>query len=1113
LPKLIALMLCATGCCLAQSGFVKSAGQAIPGATVTLVQNGQTLTTFTDRDGHYGFYSVAPGTSSVTVEMFGFETLKKDVDFGAASGPVNFEVQLKQSPFLQRMQQSAAQGGSGGGDGARGSDGGGASGPAGRPGAGRARSTDNAQDLELQNELNAQQSAVAPPGSESSNESFLVSGSLSPGMAQGAQADSGPDVRFGPGGQGGGPFGGAQTTGAANNTPGFGGATQGGSGGGGGFGAGGFGGGGGGRGGFGGPSGRGPGGQQGRRGQVAGAQFGNRRRQQQIRGQASFTLQNSALNAKPFSIDGLDIPQAAYAQSRFSLIVGGPLVLGKIVKDPKTQFFLTYFGTRSKVPQLFVENVPTEAERMGDFSQATQSLGSSATNVPVTIYAPLTHQPFPGNQIPANLLNPISQRLLNFYPLPKELGTANNYQFETASASNTDNVGFRLQRSVTDKDRISGNVQFQRRDGTSANAFGWADSSNGYGTNVTLGWTRNISPTVISNFQIRFNRSYSEANPYFSSLPDISAELGIAGTSTNPLNGGPPTLNFTNFGALSDGVPTLTRNQAQGFTEGLNWIKGLHNLSIGGGYTRADLSTQTDPNGRGTLNFTGAATSEISNGQVVAGTGYDLADFLLGMPQSSSIQYGQQTNYFLQDQWNLYAQDEWKVRSNLTLTLGLRYEYFAPLTEKYGRIADLLISPGFNSVTVVTPATPGEPGGLVHPDYKNFSPRTALAWKIPRSKQSTILRAGYGIYYNGQIYNSFIQQLAKQPPFAVASAVNSSAGNVLSYANAFQTATTQQVTNTYAIDPNYRTPYASTWNISIQRELGKGFFADVTYLGTKGTRLDVKTQPNEPPPGSVLSLEQENQLGNAVGFIYDQSNGDSIFHALQLRLNRRFTRGLSFQGFYQWGKSIDDSSTFGGAGNITTTAQNWLDLSAERGLSNFDIRHQFTMSFVWTSPIAGPGSHVAADGKVGRLLKDWQISGTITAQTGMPLTARVLGNAQQLAQTSGVGSERASATGEPIEAGSGFFNMAAFAVPATGTYGDAGRNTIPGPGLCSVNAALARSFTLSERRRLEFRLETTNSLNNVNYTNLYTVVNAANYGLASSAGAMRTLQAVVRFRF
>ena len=664
-----------------------------------------------------------------------------------------------------------------------------------------------------------------------------------------------------------------------------------------------------------------------------------------------------------------------------------------------------------------------------------------------------------------------------------------------------------MQRSITAKDRLSGNVQYQRRQGTTANPFGWADHSNGYGTNVTLGWTRNISNTLISNFQIRFNRNYSQATPYFSTLPDVSAALGIAGTSTNPLNYGPPTLNFTNFGALTDSVPNLTRNQSQGFTEGVNWVKGVHNITIGGGYTRADLSTKTDPNGRGTLNFTGQATSELnSSGQVVSGTGYDLADFLLGMPQSSSIQYGEQTNYFLQNQLNGYAQDEWKARSNLTLTLGLRYEYFGPIEEKYGRIANLAIGPNYTSATEVTPATAGQPAALIHGDYNNFSPRVALAYKVPGTKKSTTIRVGYGIYYNGQIYNSFVQNLAKQPPFATSNALNTSLTNPLFITNPFGSTTTVGFP-TYAIDPNYRTPYAGSWNFSVQRELGKGFFADLTYLGTKGTRLDVKIIPNQGPPGNKVVVTQ----GTSSLYTYEESNGDSIFHAMQLRLNRRFNRGLSFQAFYQFAKSIDDSSSFGGAGN--TTAQNWLDLSAERGLSSFDIRYQFTTGFVWTSPIAGPGSHVASDSRIGRLLKDWQLSGNLTAQTGNPLTARVLGNTAQLANTGGIGSGRASATGETINTSNGLFNLAAFTVPASGTFGDAGRNTIPGPGTFGLSAAFARSFNLAERRRLEFRLETTNVINHVNYTNYYTVVNAANYGLPSSAAGMRTLQAVVRLRF
>ena len=1088
----LVLLPLACHCVFAQSGFVKSGDQPIPGATITITQAGQTQSTVTDQDGHYGFSLLAPGAWTVTIEMFGFETLKKEVDYAGAKGPVNFNLQLKESPLLQRIQQYAARTQYSARSGA----------PANSPTGNRSTAQ---PDQELENELNSQPSVTAPASpSGGSNESFLVSGSLSPGMAQGNQADSGPDTRFE--GQGLNAFGNPGGDFGTPNAPGFGGGSPG---------AGGFGGRGGGgafgRGGFGGPSARRP-------GQTAGATFGNRRRRnQQIRGQASFTLQNSALNAKPFSINGLDIPQAAYAQSRFSFIVGGPLLIPKIVKDPSTQFFITYFGTRARNPVLFTETVPTALERLGDFSQATQSLGTSTTNVPVTIFNPATRQPFAGNVIPSNLLNPIALGLLKYYPLPNEPGNANNYQFETAQAANSDNIGVRVQRNITKKDRLSVNFQYQDRNGATAQPFGYSDSTNGYGLNTQLQWTRNISPNAISNAQVKFNRSYSQVIPYFSLLPDVAAQLGIPGISTNPLDYGPPTLNFTNFASLSDSIATLTRNQAQSGTESVNILKGVHSLTFGVSYTRADLSTRTDPNGRGTFSFTGIASSQLSStGQPITGTGYDLADFLLGLPQSSSIRYGSTSNYFLQNQWVGYAQDEWKMRPNFTLVLGGRYEYFSPWTEKYGRLANLDIAPGFTDVALVTPNQPGLytgafPGGLINPDRENWSPRIALAWKLPWTKQSTVVRAGYGIYYNEQAYIQLTQQLAQQPPFAVSNAVNTNVNDVLTLEKGFLTTSAREITNTFAVDRFYRTPYAGTWNATIQHDFAGGFFVELGYMGTKGTHLDVRILPNELPPGSPLQLIEKTQLGNAVGFTYDEPVGNSIFNALQLRAVRRFNHGLSFNAFYQFAKSIDDSSSFGGAGN--TVAQNWLDIAAERGLSSFDVRHQLQTSFVWTSPVGAAGSRIASDSKLGRLLKDWQLSGSITAQTGNPLTARVLGNTQQLAQTGGIGSGRAEATGEAIESATGFFNLSAFTVPPPGVYGDAGRNTIHGPGLFNLNVAFARSFTFSERRRIEFRVESNNVLNHVSYTNLYTVVNAVNYGLPSAAAAMRTLDAVVRLRF
>ncbi|HVN05812.1 MAG TPA: carboxypeptidase regulatory-like domain-containing protein [Bryobacteraceae bacterium] len=1055
----------------AQSGFVKSANQPIPGATVTATIGGQKFTTVTDPAGHYAFAAAPSGECTIAVEMFGFAPAGKKASC-SANEKLDFTLQLQESPMMQRLARMTAAGQAGG----------------------------NQLETQLQTELNSTETAgstTPQSDGQNSNEAFQVSGTLSQGLAQNAQPDfgmmMGPGMPGGPGGEFGGP-------GGPGGGPGFGGP------------GGGFGGPGGGPGGFGGRGGLG--GPGGRRGQGAfrpGAQFGNRRAPSQIHGMAFMTLANSAVNAKPFSLTGQVVPQPAYASARFGLLLGGPLVIPKIVKDTSTFFFLNYTGTRSRQPYSAVETIPTAAERTGDFSQALQSSGA------VQIFAPGTHSPFPGNVIPASMLNPIATRLLSYFPLPNQPGSVNNYQYLASTPNNTDNVNGRVMRNVGKNDRLAYHLSYQRRDGDNADPFAFFDTTSGYGIQTDLTWTHNFTPATILNSRVSFNRNRNETTPYFAYGTDIATELGIAGTSSNPVDYGPPNLNFTNFGALSDANPSLTRNQNQNLTESVVLARGKHTVTLGLQYGRNDMSTETQQNGRGTFNFTGQATSELgSNGLPVQGTGFDFADYLLGLPQSASIQYSP-AMYFTQNTWNAFAVDDWKLSANLTLNLGLRWEFFAPLQEKYNEMANLDVAPGFADVAVVSPVVAGPysgqfPAGLINPDYRNFSPRIGLAWKVPFIKRSTIVRAGYGLYYNGQAYIPFALKLAQQPQpagqpaFAVSESVNTSAANPLTIADGLVSVSPEAITNTFAVDRFYRTPYAQTWNLTIQHDLGKGFFMEVGYLGTKGTRLDVLMLPNEGASATG------SQLGNATGFVYDAPVGDSSFNALQTHLMRRFRGGLSMNARYNFSKSIDDASSFGGVGG--TVAQNWLDLAAERGLSSFNRTHVFTMNWVYESPFGNPNSRYASSGWAGRALRNWSLSGGITAETGTPLTARVLGNTVELAQTGGVGSERADATGEPVTSGPGFFNLAAFAVPPSGEFGNAGRNTIPGPNLVSVNLAFGRSFQFGDtRRRLEFRAEANNVLNQVNYTNFGTVVNATNYGVPTAASGMRTLDIVMRFRF
>ena len=785
-------------------------------------------------------------------------------------------------------------------------------------------------------------------------------------------------------------------------------------------------------------------------------------------------------------------------------MLGGPLRIPHLLKGDSTFFTLSYFGTRGQSAFYNVGTVPTGAERIGDFSQAFIN-GS----VP-TIYNPATGAPFAGNIIPGSLLNPAAVGLLQYIPQPNLPGTVQNFQFVTAVPADTDNVSLRLNQNIGKNDRLALNESFQRRKTDTAQLFGFLDPGTGFGDNTNLSWTHNVGANALNTAQLTFNRNRTTQNSYFSYATNVAAELGIQGTSQEPVNYGPPTLSFTNFASLSDALPS--NSAVQSLTEGdsYSWVKHNHTLTFGGDFKRQDRNTVTDQNARGTFSFSGIATSAFnSNGQPIPNTGFDFADFLLGLPQSSSVQFGGSSTYFRQNAWDAYANDDWRVNPNLTLMFGLRYEYYSPLSEKYGHLVNLDIAPGFTNVAPVLPGAIGPysgafPSGLIEPDRDDFAPRGGLAWK-PSSKHSTVVRLGYGIYYNPTALNRLATELSEQPPFADTQTLTTSAANLLTLQNGLATAPTNAtVLNTYAVQKNYKVGYAQSWNVSVQQNLSRSFFIELSYLGTKGTDLDTETVPNRAALGSSPLTSQQNlQIVNAEQFIYDSSWGNSIYHAGQARLMRRFARNMSFNIIYTYSKSIDDSSTFGGIGNVV--AQNAFDLSAERGLSSFDRRHVLNLNYVLSTPT-----------QASWWKRNWTLSGSALLESGTPLTARILGNQSNVAGTGVVGSGRAEATGLPVTDGSGYFNLDAFTYPPTGELGDAGRNTIPGPWSWSLNTAFGRYFTLGgegSRKRIELRLETTNTLNHVNITNVNTIFGSANYGLPTTAGAMRTADINIRFRF
>lgn len=822
--------------------------------------------------------------------------------------------------------------------------------------------------------------------------------------------------------------------------------------------------------------------------------FGNRRqsRRQEIRGMGFFTLRDSALDATPFSVNGRAVEKPDYWQTRFGGSIGGGIT-------QRSFFFVNYNGVRGSDPWSGFATVPNDALRGGNFA---------GTNV---IFDPLSGAPFAGNVIPDSRISSIAKGLNELIPLPNAIGSIQNYKFITTIPSISDMFNARFNQTLARRNRLAVNFNLNRRRSESPQLFGWVDESSGRGYNFDVSWSQSLSTRLIHQARVRYNFNGNRALPYFAYGRDWSGELGIQGNSRDPINYGPPNLNFTNLGDLTDGGHSDRRNMSYIFSDSWIIVRGRHSLSAGFEFTRTQWNNFAETDARGTLFFGGLVTSGFdANRQPLPRTGVDYADFLLGATQQSTLRYGGADTYLRGSHYGVFAQDEFRVSKALTLSLGVRYDQWRPYSEKYLRMANVAWSLSPPSAVVVTPAS-GASEALVSADTNNIAPRLAFAWR-PYARKPLIVRGGYSIFYDSTAITRIPTRLASQPPFATASTFNTSAENLLTLARPFFGPQDVTIRNTLAVNPRYPLPYAQTWSFSLQYTLG-GFVIETNYMGTKGTRLMLQRIPNRAAPGSPADSENRRPIENAIGFTYETPEGNAIYHAGQVRVVRRQRRGVGWNALYTWSKSIDNASTIGGSGNVVV--QNDNDFSAERGLSSFDIRHAASIEGVLTSPFGRQGVWLREKSLLATTLADWTATFSLTMRTGNPLTARVSGNAADAGGTGATGSARADATGLPIDAGKGYFNTLAFKVPAGGSYGNAGRNTIPGPGFFLLNAGIGRSIQIGDdsRRRLEARLEASNVLNHPNITGIGTTVNAVNYGLATRAGNMRSMSLQLRFRF
>jgi len=857
----------------------------------------------------------------------------------------------------------------------------------------------------------------------------------------------------------------------------------------------------------------------------------------------------SYFNAQPFALLGQQQNQPANGTNHFTLsFMSAPYIPHLTKPSGKDTVFLTLSGSRSSNPDDFYATVPTDAERTGDFS---------AAGLP-PIYDPVAGQQFIYNSTPnvipptgaaGQSISPQSTALLTYFPQPNlpAGSTINGYNYHllTTAQSNSTQAGIRYNRGLganatrpggrggSGGGRRGGSQNQGLRQSINLN-YNWshsasdlvnlipdlggksASSSDSLQAGYTVGYHRFTS---ISN--VNWNRSNSHTTNFFTDTTDNpAATANITVPNNVPLNYGIPDISLSNgIQGLGETQPSFSIAQTIAFSEVLSWIHGKHNVRFGGDYRRVHRDFLAGSNATGNFAFTGLFTEDPAQNP---DTGSSIADFLLGLPQSTTLNSSEAKSYLRDNVYDAYAMDDWRLLTSLTLNFGVRWEFFAPYTEKYNHLADVATNPddGFTRETEQSAGMNGLPASLVFPWHKAFQPRVGLAWRVPKIKQ-TVVRAGFGTNYTVGEYAGFATTMAHQPPFTDEETNQEAVGNTAStacaqtvpmtcftLANGFPAPAT---VGNYALNPNYGLPYVMAWNLDIQKTLPWGIVMNVGYNGARSNHLDVKLAPRALPysPGTDPS---------DLVFNYDEAAAYYKMNAGTVRVNKRLTKGISMGADYQYGHAIDDATSVNGSGG--SLVQDWQNPAAEEGHSVLDIRHQVSGTYLFELPF-GPDKFWVTSGVGSHILEGFSVSGSFSFATGSWLSPGFEPTSQSVecGNTSGL---RPNLTGQSVTAGGGslrqWFNTAAYSTPSNTAgfcdyFGNAPRNSIEGPGTVTNNMSLSKNMNLGETRSMEIRATINNVFNTVQYSGVNTTEGSPTFGEVTSVDAMRSFQFLARFRF
>jgi hypothetical protein len=783
-------------------------------------------------------------------------------------------------------------------------------------------------------------------------------------------------------------------------------------------------------------------------------------------------------------------PKNPRNRKQFGGQMDGPIVIPNLYNGRNKTFFMgAYEGVRGEAISSPFASVPTDAMRRGDFSAITTPIRN-----------PFTGQPFTGNMIPQNLLSPTSIELLKYYPAANLAGTSNNFQGPSPAEDDIDQVLARVDQNIGNKIRL--NVRYNWHDSFGINVFNsslpvGAINQPRVNKNWLFSYTHTVTPNLHNDFRIGYHRiDFDTVNPFYVDGPaDAGTSLGIPGFDgdTRYNNPGIPTMDISNFtGFGGGGTNWFQFDTTFQMSNAMAYTRGSHNVRFGFDLRRLATGRRAANNPRGQFIFNGTIS------------GYSMADFMLGLPRTVVPPTDQIQGHVGGWRNGFFVNDVWQASRNLTLSLGLRYEANTPV-QTYAGLASMLAE----DFETIIPSTFPSPGFEFHePNYKDFAPRLGATYRLG---EKTVLRAGFGIYYNPNQMNSFTF-LTNNPPIAPVTTYTSDPANpTLSFSN--PSGPVGPAGRPDMISPTRELPNArkDQWSFDVQHEIWKGAALDFQYLGSNTSHLDRSFFNNTPQPGAgAVDPRRPSQNYRSRRIIQNDLVAD--YDAFSIILRKHMRDGFQADAHYTWSRTRDMSTHSNGGGQTMDNYDIWRDY----GPANWDVPHRFVASYIYDIPFLKSSSQPILK----YVVAGWQVSGITTIQSGTPVNITLSTDQANIGIT---GQQRPDLVGavpelncQPNSAGAtqvvqrqqiNCYAASAFALPAQFTFGNAGRNILRGPKFVSTDLSLMKNVPVGGSARLQVRVEMFNIFNNVNYGNPNAVFdNAAAFGRITSAGTMRQIQ-------